>query len=168
MIQNTDMQTDDVLGRSACTYAALRRATRRLGQIYDEAVAGSGLKSTQVSLLYQIRRLEQPTVRQLANELVMDLSALGHTLKPLERDGLVDLHTDTRDRRAKRVHLTAQGEANLDLALSLWRAVHRRSEEILGAQKAAELREMLDWMASQPFAQRFVSESGPPDPTAKK
>lgn len=152
MIHNTDMQPDDVLSRSACTYAALRRATRRLGQIYDEAVAASGLKSTQVTLLYQVRRLEQPTVRQLANELVMDLSALGHTLKPLERDGLVQLHTDTRDRRAKRVHLTESGNSKLDLALSLWQAVHRRSEEVLGENKAAELREMLDWMASQGFA----------------
>jgi len=149
------MPLEDVLSRSACTYAALRRATRRLGQIYDDAVAASGLKSTQVTLLYQVRRLQQPTVRQLANELVMDLSALGHTLKPLERDGLVDLHTDSRDRRAKRVHLTEAGNAKLDLALSLWQSVHRRSEEVLGAEKAAELREMLDWMASQPFAQRF-------------
>ena len=150
------MPSDDVLSRSACTYAALRRATRRLGQIYDEAVAASGLKSTQVTLLYQVRRLEQPTVRQLANELVMDLSALGHTLKPLERDGLLELHTDSRDRRAKRVHLTEAGSAKLDLALSLWQAVHRRSEEVLGVQKAAELRETLDWMASGGFAQRFT------------
>lgn len=162
------MQSDDVLGRSICTYAALRRATRRLGQIYDDAVAASGLKSTQVGLLHQVRRLGQPTLRQLANELVMDLSALGHTLKPLERDGLVSLRTDERDRRAKRVHLSTQGEARLDTAIDLWRGVHRRSEEVLGEKQATELRETLDWMASQPFAQRFVSESDPPAEGAKK
>lgn len=156
MIQNTDMQEQDVLGKSACTYAALRRAMRRLGQIYDDAVEGSGLKSTQVGLLYQVRRLDRPTVRQLANELVMDISALGHTLKPLERDGIVELVPDRQDRRAKRVSLTRAGESKLDEALGLWKRVHERSEAVIGAQKAEELRATLDWLASQGFAERFL------------
>ena len=150
MIQNTDME------KSVCTYAALRRATRRMGQIYDEAVAASGLKSTQMSLLYQVRRLEQPAVRRLADELVMDISALGHTLKPLERDGLIELIPDSKDRRARRVVLSRLGEERLDQALKLWSEVHQRSEATLGPQKAAQLRETLDWLAT-------ISEFDRPD-----
>ena len=156
MIQNTDMQDQEELGKSACTYAALRRAMRRLGQIYDDAVENSGLKSTQLVLLYQVRRLEQPTVRQLANELVMDISALGHTLKPLQRDGIVTLVPDRQDRRAKRVCLTQAGEGKLDQALGLWKQVHDRSETVIGVEKAEELRATLDWLASQGFADRFL------------
>ena len=43
-----------MLAELACTHTALRRAARRLGQLYDEAVAPTGLKATQVGLLGQI------------------------------------------------------------------------------------------------------------------
>ena len=36
------------------------------------------------------------------------------------------------------------------------RGVHARTEEVLGEEKAAELRELLDEMASQGFARRFL------------
>ncbi|PTT92617.1 MarR family transcriptional regulator, partial [Pseudomonas sp. HMWF031] len=39
-----------------CTNTALRRAARRLGNLYDDALAPLGLKSTQVSLLTEITR----------------------------------------------------------------------------------------------------------------
>ncbi|TJW81943.1 MAG: MarR family transcriptional regulator, partial [Mesorhizobium sp.] len=42
------------LGFSRCNNATLRRAARRLGRFYDDALAPSGLKGTQFGLLYQI------------------------------------------------------------------------------------------------------------------
>jgi DNA-binding MarR family transcriptional regulator len=82
---------------SVCINAAIRRAARRMGQIYDDAFEECGLRATQYSLLVQIDRVGTPTMRVLAEHLVMDLSALGHTLKPLIRDGLVELVVDERD-----------------------------------------------------------------------
>jgi hypothetical protein len=40
-----------------CTNTSLRRAARRLGNLYDDALAPLGLKATQVGLLADIERL---------------------------------------------------------------------------------------------------------------
>ncbi|TIX32676.1 MAG: MarR family transcriptional regulator, partial [Mesorhizobium sp.] len=85
-------------GLTLCSNAMLRRATRKLGQFYDYVLAPSGLKATQQGLLYQIHIGDEPAMGDIAAALVMDLSALGHTLKPLIRDGYLETFTDPDDR----------------------------------------------------------------------
>lgn len=140
-----------------CTNTAVKRASRRLGQLYDAVLAPSGLRSTQCALLTQIRLSDGPTLRGLAEAMAMDLSALGHTLKPLQRDGLVALEPDPRDRRAKRVRLTAHGETRLDAALELWRAAQARFDAEFGGEESAALRTTLERLASPGFAAAFTA-----------
>ena len=45
---------------SPCNNAMLRRASRMLGQVYDEELAASGLRTTQHSLLAQIDKMNGP------------------------------------------------------------------------------------------------------------
>lgn len=142
---------------AACSNDALRKATRRLGQLYDEALQPSGLRATQFGLLRHIKRLNAPTITELADELVMDLSALGHTLKPLARDGYVVLTSDARDRRAKRVNLTAVGEAKVAETDLLWRVAQTRFETAFGPRKAEKLRKALALLASSDFSEAFLS-----------
>ncbi|MGT2467265.1 MarR family winged helix-turn-helix transcriptional regulator [Mesorhizobium atlanticum] len=73
----------------------------------------------------------------IAEALIMDLSALGHTLKPLIRDGYVETFPGKNDRRVKRVRLTPRGQAKLDEALKLWSVAQRQFEEKVGAEQAA-------------------------------
>ena len=68
-------------GRCHCT--ELRKASRRISQLYDTALAPSGLKTTQRAILAEIGRSEPTTVGALADALVMDAGGLAHTLKPL-------------------------------------------------------------------------------------
>ena len=77
-------------GFSPCNNATLRRAARKLSRFYDDVIAPSGLKGTQYGLLYQIYVGSEPAMGTIAEEMVMDLSALGHTLKPLIRDGYIN------------------------------------------------------------------------------
>ncbi len=114
------MPQDAFTALSLCNNATLRRATRKLGQFYDDVLAPSGLKATQQGLLYQIHVGEEPAMGAIAAALIMDLSALGHTLKPLIRDGYIETFADPDDRRIKRVRLTPQGLAKLDEAMKLW------------------------------------------------
>src|ERR1700754_2759041 len=74
--------------RSDCSATALRKASRKVAQLFDEALAPCGLRSTQYSILVEISRHEgdPPTLQALADTLVMDRSTLGHNLRPLERD----------------------------------------------------------------------------------
>src|SRR4051794_13428669 len=79
---------------SLCNNAALRRAARRLGQLFDDELAPTGLRTTQYSLLAQIEVMGSPALGELAEIMVMDASALSHTLRPLTRDGLVSFVVD--------------------------------------------------------------------------
>src|SRR6201995_4782670 len=105
---------------SRCNCTALRKASRRISQLYDAALAPSGLKTTQRAILAQIRRSEPTTVGNLAEALVMDAGALAHTLKPLERDGLVSIDVDPDDGRNRVTKLTPAGPARLAQSAKLW------------------------------------------------
>src|ERR1700732_3669826 len=80
--------------RNACTCGSLRKASRRISQFYDTALAPIGIKSTQYSILSEVDRGSAAgpvSMCELATAMVMDRSTLGHNLKPLERDDLVVL-----------------------------------------------------------------------------
>nr|WP_281438799.1 MULTISPECIES: MarR family winged helix-turn-helix transcriptional regulator [Pseudomonas] len=141
---------------SSCANGAVRRASRRLGQIYDEAFAACGLKATQYSLLSHIARADRPKMRDLAQSLVMDLSALGHTLKPLVRDGLVVLQVDELDRRSRRVLLTEEGQRKYEEARQISQRMSCRFEQAFGAEESLQLRKTLDFIASDDFARSLL------------
>jgi DNA-binding MarR family transcriptional regulator len=140
------------LSPSVCNYAALRRATRGVGQFYDQALAPSGLNAAQHGLLSMISRLRGPSQSDLAAELVMDLSALGHTLKPLVRDGFVQMAPDAVDKRKRRVTLTASGAAKLRDTARLQKQAQSRFEAMLGKDEAGVLRTILDHLSSRDFS----------------
>ncbi|MFJ7792590.1 MarR family winged helix-turn-helix transcriptional regulator [Pseudomonas sp. NPDC096950] len=145
-----------------CTNTALRLAARRLGNLYDEALAPVGLKATQVSLLTETTRMavanggKAPTLQDLAAKLAIQISALTHALKPLIRDGLVELQPDEQDRRTKRAVLTPAGTALLQEAIVHWGTANRRVEEVLGAEAAASLRTVADYVASDEFLSAYL------------
>jgi DNA-binding MarR family transcriptional regulator len=140
-----------------CTNTALRRAARRLGTLYDDALAPLGLKATQVGLLAEIERMtaesggQAPTLQDLATKLAIQISAVTHALRPLVRDGFVELQPDEHDRRAKRGALTTAGEARLHEALVLWATANQRVEQVLGSDSASALRALADHVASDEF-----------------
>ena len=140
---------------SYCNNAVLRKAARRLARLYDGALEPSGLKATQYVLLTQIYDLGNPTMANLANSLLMDLSATRHSLGPLIRDRLVRVRVDPRDRRVKRVALTPTGVAKFKEAMQLWRAAQGRFERALGPARAARLRSELSFLASEKFKEAF-------------
>jgi DNA-binding MarR family transcriptional regulator len=138
---------------SGCNVTALRKATRHVSQLYDEMLASSGLRATQRAILARINQAGSLTIGQLADELVLDRTALNHNLKPLQRDGLVAVNVDRNDRRSRLVQLTKRGEAKLAESRSAWKRAQDRFEAVVGSRKAAELRSTLEWIASLEFPQ---------------
>jgi DNA-binding MarR family transcriptional regulator len=143
----------DLLG--SCNNAALRKAARQLGKLYDDVLGPSGIKATQCSMLTQIYDLQNPTMAELARSLLMDLSAMRHSLGPLIRDGLVRLRADAKDGRVKRVVLTRAGVAKFEEAMTLWRQAQGRLEKALGSSRATALRSELRFLASDGFKDAF-------------
>src|SRR5438132_6901275 len=82
-----------------CTNFSLRKVTRLVGAIYDQALRPSGLKGTQFNQLVALALLKTGTVKKLAQILVVDRTSLTRSLAPLERDGLVQSlpSTDARE-----------------------------------------------------------------------
>jgi DNA-binding MarR family transcriptional regulator len=140
---SNDTKTE--LGSSPCNATALRKAQRRLTQLYDTALESSGLRSTQLTILVELagRAQQPPTMAELATALVMDRSALGHNLRPLERDGLVVLREGDADRRLRHVVLTSKGKHKCQEALRCWRSAQDRFEQVFGRAQAAALRATL-------------------------
>jgi DNA-binding MarR family transcriptional regulator len=129
-----------------CYATALRKASRRLTGLYDEVLAPAGLRSTQYAILGEL--LPGPvTINELARALVLDRSGLGHSLRPLQRDGLIRLDQDTADRRSVRVSLTEEGRRRFERARVLWRTAQDQVAGVLGATVADTLRAQLNDLA---------------------
>lgn len=144
-----------LLPESICNGTALRKATRRVSQLYDAVLAPCGLRSTQRSILIHIARAGTPTMGDLATALVLDRSALAHNLKPLERDGFVAVIVDRTDKRNRLVSLTAKGKAKLEESQRLWRLAQHRFETAFGSEQASALRQSLGRISSVEFATAF-------------
>jgi DNA-binding MarR family transcriptional regulator len=140
---------------SRCHCTALRKASRRISQLYDTALAPGGLKTTQLAILAEIGRSERATVGKLAEALVMDSGALAHTLKPLQRDGLVAVAVDPDDRRNRLITLTRRGRAKLAETDPLWAEAQRGFEAAFGRADAEALRQALRFLISDDFAAAF-------------
>jgi DNA-binding MarR family transcriptional regulator len=138
-----------------CNCTGLRKATRRISQLYDKALAPSGMKITQRAILAQINRSESTNVGLLADALVMDSGALAHTLKPLERGGLIAVEVDPADRRHRRISLTVQGRAKLAETNALWAQAQKNFESAFGRTEAESLRTLVQHLISDDFAARF-------------
>jgi len=140
-------------GQCSCT--SLRKASRRVSQLYDAILAPCGLRTTQRAILNHILRAGTPSVGHLAAGLVMDRGALAHNLKPLERDGYVRLDVDPHDRRNRVISLTEEGRAKLRESELLWGRAQKKFDKAYGSAASAALREALALIASDQFVASF-------------
>jgi DNA-binding MarR family transcriptional regulator len=132
-----------ITGIDGCNCMALRRASRRISQMYDEALGASGLRAAQFAILAMLHAADGLNVNELAERMDLDRTTMGKNLRPLERDGLVAVTVSSKDRRSRIVALTAAGQATLSTALPLWVGVQERFERENGRRRSRELRETL-------------------------
>jgi DNA-binding MarR family transcriptional regulator len=144
---------------SYCHCTMLRKASRRVSQLYDTALAESGLKTTQRAILAHIDRAGPTTVGALAEMLVMDAGGLAHSLKPLVRDRLVAVGPDPQDRRSRLLRLTTKGRAKLRRSDALWQAAQQGFEKGLSGVRSKALREAMRLLVSDRFAEAFEDAS---------
>jgi DNA-binding MarR family transcriptional regulator len=102
-----------------CYCTQSRRIARALTDTYDQALAPSGLKVTQFSLLRMVARLGSPTISALAEATGLDRSTLGRNLKVLQKDGWAALSAGD-DERTRVVSLTKAGGLAVQRAVPLW------------------------------------------------
>lgn len=138
----TQLETE--LANCACT--GLRMSARVMTRLYDEALAPSGVRITQLATLATVAFHGPFTVKALAKVLVMDRTTLTADLKPLEAQGFLEV-TPGQDRRTRVIVITRSGRAALEKAVPLWRKAQAQFKEHLGERRLhallSELREVI-------------------------
>jgi DNA-binding MarR family transcriptional regulator len=134
-----------------CNCSALRQAARHITRLYDSELAAGGLGLNQYSILSRAEKLGSRTIQELAENLVMDRSTLGHLLRPLLKRGLLKLEPSKKDGRRRAIRLTPAGKSLLAKARPLWAKAERRFERKIGAKHARDLRTALVRVAAADF-----------------
>jgi DNA-binding MarR family transcriptional regulator len=125
--------------RAMCACNQLRRATRGVTQLYDAALATSGLKVTQLPILVGLGSAGDLSVSTLADALALDRTTLTRNLKVLEGRGLVRTSESEEDARVRMVSLTLEGSRVLAGALLRWEEIHAGVEERFGRERLRSL-----------------------------
>ena len=114
-----------------CTCFNLRKATRAVTQLFDEALKPCGLYATQFTLLAAVSSKENVAITELSKALVMDRTTLTRNLKPLQKSGWVEV-LPGRDKRTKALSLTRSGKKVLKEAMIHWKEVQSQVVMTLG------------------------------------
>jgi DNA-binding MarR family transcriptional regulator len=138
--------TDKYQDPTHCVCTTLRKATRNVTQLYDDAIRPSGLRTTQLHTLNAIGDAGEATVTKLTELLLIDQTTLTRNLAVLERDGLIK-EVQKPDGRLKSVRLTRKGEQALQAALPLWAEIQERVTKAISTSTWASMSAELERLA---------------------
>ena len=136
-----------ILGRveTECYCTSIRRATRKLTELYDAALEPVGINVAQLGLLRRLdRSCARPlSIQELAERSELERSTVARNVRVLEKQGLVELGESTEDRRVSTVLLSDKGLDALEQADPLWQSAQHEVERMFGRQSASKLRSLL-------------------------
>ncbi len=116
-----------------------RLVARRITQVLDREMAGSGLTAVLVGLMAQIAAADDDTLGALARRAGLEQSTLSRNLQTLEREGLVEIATVETDLRRRAVWLTETGARRLEAAIPAWRKAQAKLSRRLSPDLARRL-----------------------------
>lgn len=124
-----------------CLCATIRRASRALTQLYEEALRPVGLRATQFTILQFLTEAGEVTQGVMGQMLAMDTTTLTRTLEIMvQRGWITKRHGE--DRREWRIALTKSGESQFKGALPYWEKLQTRLRGELGKERWDKLMEL--------------------------
>jgi DNA-binding MarR family transcriptional regulator len=135
---------DDIDIPGLCNCTKVRRAARRITRFYDSCLSEAGVRATQYSILGHLKHRGPKTMLEIAELMTMDRATVGHSLRPLERDGLITIEVSKADRRARIVSITDEGLKRVALGRTGWDRAQAEFESQFGAGHASSMRQMMD------------------------
>ncbi|WP_290847963.1 MarR family winged helix-turn-helix transcriptional regulator [Henriciella sp.] len=108
-------------------------------QIYEAALASSGMTVGQFGLLARIIKQPGVSLGALANAAGMDQSSLSRTIRLIEKAGYTEFGPAPDDARVKALFPTPSGITAFELAAAQWRQAH----EDVGQRLTPEFQETL-------------------------
>jgi DNA-binding MarR family transcriptional regulator len=127
-----------------CACTTIRKASRALSRIYDEALAPAGLTVAQLGVLRAINRgaKDGEPLSRLAETLVMDRTSLYRALRPMARSGWL-LIKDAPKGRTKVVQLSKAGVRATARAAEYWETAQSRVIGEFGVHRWATLQKAM-------------------------
>ncbi|WP_435103577.1 MarR family winged helix-turn-helix transcriptional regulator [Arhodomonas sp. AD133] len=125
-----------------CACFHLRSAARVVTRAYDRALAPTGLRITQFTLLVAASMETGASLTTLAEHMAMDRTTLSRNLRPLEKRGLLTVSQEGY-RRERTIHLTPEGTQLLERAKRCWEGAQQEIVERLGEERWQRLKSEL-------------------------
>ena len=117
-----------------CMCASLRRASRALTQLYEEALRPLGLRATQFTILQALSLAGEVSQGELAQILAMDSTTLTRTLRIMGREGWI-AERRGKDRRERLLRLAKAGRSQFNRALPSWEKTQAQLGRRLGDKR---------------------------------
>lgn len=140
-LESTESQQELAEVLATCASFNLRKASRIVSQAFDESLSGTGLKSTQITVLLVLAVNGPLQMSDLADELVLTPSTLSRNLKPLVRDGFIKLTRAVP--RGKIAQITDLGLKTVETAKPMWLTAQTQFLDQIGEDNWAQLRPQL-------------------------
>lgn len=113
-------------------------------RLYDRVVsAGYGDLQPSHVLLFKYPTIEGLRPGELADHAGISKQGVNDLLRHLEASGYVELRTDRRDRRARRITLTARGKALMEYLYTASSEVSDELSQAVGRRRFESLRKTL-------------------------
>jgi DNA-binding MarR family transcriptional regulator len=121
--------------------SSLRRASRAITHLYEDALRKVGLRATQFTILQVLAQTGEVSQGRVGEILAMDSTTLTRTLAIMIRQNWV---TERRgkDRRERWLRLADAGQTQLTEALPVWDEVQTRLRDRLGEQAWTGLQQL--------------------------
>jgi DNA-binding MarR family transcriptional regulator len=142
------MDQPDLFDISRCACGNLRLATRAVTQLYDEFLKPTGLRTTQLTVLFTVGIHGKSTVTELTEAMMMEHTSMTRALDVLKRQGLIESVPDDEDKRKRIISLTAEGERMLEIAAPLREQAQAKMISELGSEDLYKALELISKMAA--------------------
>jgi len=121
-----------------CVCFNLRWVTRAVTQFFDAELRRHGIRPTQESILASLNARENWTMAELSDWLGMERTTLVRNLRPLERDGWVEVGGGGRGRLVE-LAIAPKGRRQLEKLTPAWRAAQSAVVKTLGEKRWSEV-----------------------------
>ncbi|MFV1993384.1 MAG: MarR family winged helix-turn-helix transcriptional regulator [Acidiferrobacterales bacterium] len=121
-----------------CINLQMMRSSHYVLKVYDEAYRPYGIRATQMPVLGMVARRQPVTIRQIANDLESERSAMSRKLQVMKKCGWVkeDKHTTGRE---KTFVLTKKGKNLVEKILPIRLQVQQRMMSVLSDEELSLL-----------------------------
>ncbi len=126
-----------------CMFNKTRAISRYVTNLYANALKDVGVTPVQFSMLTAVQLISNANVNNLSNALMMDRTTLNRNLKPLVRDGFIDIQEST-DRRERKISITQEGKEVYEKGYKKWEEAQRELEEVIGTEDWLTMNSLFD------------------------